>query len=440
MAADEASVEPNKHYRLDPRPRGRGSFSEVVRAVHRSEGTEVALKRAKAIPEARNRIKREIDAQKELAHPNIMPILDHDPGYRWYAMPLAEKTLYEAREELEEEDFASILSDLADALDVAHRQKLIHRDISPSNILGLPGGSSGRLRWVVADWGMVRVSPDLASRALTRPGQRMGTPGFDAPELDVDPSQATEAVDVYSLGRVAAWFLTGHDPRSGVRLLPDGELLHWRPFVRACTEQDLDQRVPNMPALRGLLKQVFDHRDDPVPERASRLLEGLLLGDDESLAGLISLAQSFREDATIFLDCLAQIPSTRVRSWASAEPDQAASLALAMATHLLRSPWEDRDISYAATPLTFTLTILRSLVEARHLGLAQDVVGPYCDADTHWAQGSQRSRTLEWLADLDETAAASIYPELARRPAALEYYSEPGWRPRSAALRSLLGS
>lgn len=276
MPTDESSVEPNERYRLDPRPRGRGSFSEVIRAVHRSEGTVVALKRAKATPEARSRIKREIDAQKELAHPNIMPILDHDPAYRWYTMPLAEKTLYEAREDLGEEDFASILSDLADALEVAHQQKLIHRDVSPSNILGLPGGSSGRLRWVVADWGMVRVSPDVASRALTRPGQRMGTPGFDAPELDVDPSRATEAVDVYSLGRVTAWFLTGQDPRSGVRLLPDGELIHWRPFVRACTEQDLDQRVPTMAALRQLLKQVFDHRDDPLPERASR--PGLLQG------------------------------------------------------------------------------------------------------------------------------------------------------------------
>jgi serine/threonine protein kinase len=440
MQPTESSVEPKERYRLDPKPRGRGSFAEVIRAVHKLEGTEVALKRAFALPEARARIKREIDAQKELAHPNIMPIWDHDPAYRWYTMPLANKTLREARNDFGEEDIASILLNLADALDVAHQQKLIHRDISPNNILGLPGASAGRLRWVVADWGMVRVSPDVASRVLTRTGQRMGTPGFDAPELDVNPSQATAAVDVYSLGRVAAWFLTRQDPRSGVPLLPDGEMLHWRPFVRACTQQDVTQRVSSMDVLRELLKEVFEHRDDPLPDRASRLLEGLLLGDDENLAGLISLAESFREDPAVFLDYLAQVPSGRMRVWTSGEPERAASLALSMAGHLLHSAWGDRDVQYVAAPLTFVLTILRSLVEMRNFGPAQDVVAVYFEADVQWDQVPQRTRTLEWLADLDDTAVGAIYPELARRPAAVEYYREPGWRPRSVSLRILLAS
>ncbi|MBQ1035366.1 serine/threonine-protein kinase [Micromonospora sp. C81] len=437
MQPTESNAELKKLYRLDPKPRGNGGFAEVTGAVHKIDGSEVAIKRAKHFPEAQDRIKREIVAQKQLAHPHIMPILDHDPAFLWYAMPLAEGNLFESRDDLGEEDLASILLDLADALDLAHKQDLIHRDVSPSNILGLPGASGGRLRWVVADWGMVRVSPDLASRALTRTGQRMGTPGFDAPELDDDPSRATPAVDVYSLGRVAAWFLTRRDPRAGVQLLPDGEMLHWRPFVRACTEQDVNLRVPTMDGLRELLQLVFEHRDDPLPERAARLLGILLDGDEEGLTELVSLAESFREEPLIFLDYLAQIPSGKARAWTTREPDRAASLARSMAGHLLRSPWGDRDVQYAATPLTFVLTVLRALVEMRSFGPAQDVAGVYFEADVKWDQASQRTRTLEWLADLNDSVVGAVHPELARRPAAVDYYREPGWHPRSVALRNL---
>lgn len=440
MQLTESNAALKRLYRLDAKPRGRGGFAEVTRAVHKVEGTEVAIKRANHLDQARDRIKREIVAQKQLAHPNIMPIWDHDPTFLWYAMPLAKGNLYEERDKLGEEDLASILLDLADALTLAHKKDLIHRDVSPSNILGLPGASGGRLRWVVADWGMVRVSPELASRALTRTGQRMGTPGFDAPELDDDPSRATTAVDVYSLGRVAAWFLTRREPRAGVQLLPDGEMLHWRPFVRACTEQDVNLRVQTMEGLSELLQGVFVHRDDPLPDRAGRLLDGLLVGDEESLTELMSLGESFREEPVIFLDYLAQIPSGKTRAWTTREPERAASLARSMAGHLIRSPWGDRDVQYVTTPLTFVLTVLRALVDMRSFGLAQDVAGVYFEADVQWDQPSQRTRTLEWLADLSDSVVGAVHPELARRPAAVDYYREPGWHPRSVALRGLLAS
>ncbi|MCX4469101.1 protein kinase [Micromonospora sp. NBC_01655] len=440
MQPIESTAELKRLYRLDAKPRGSGGFADVTRAVHKIEGTEVAIKRAKHFPEAGDRIKREILAQSKLAHPHIMPIWDHDPAFFWYAMPLADGNLFEARNQLGEEDLASILLDLADALALAHKHDLIHRDVSPSNILGLPGATAGRLRWVVADWGMVRVSPESVSRVLTRTGQRMGTPGYDAPELDDDPSRATAAVDVYSLGRVAAWFLTRRDPRAGVELLPDGEWLHWRPFVRACTEQNVHMRIPDMDGLRELLQGVFEHRDDPPSERAARLLEALLSGDEESLTELISLAESYREDTVVFLDYLAQVPSGKTKAWTGRNPDRAASIARSMAAHLLRSSWGDRDVQYAATPLTFVLTILRGLVEMHSFGLAQDVAGVYFEADVKWDQVSQRTRTLEWLADLSDTAVGAVHPELARRPAVVEYYRELGWHPRSVALRNLLAS
>jgi len=437
---DDASVQPTARYRLSPRPLGVGSYAEVFQAESRSDGTLVALKRALVGQSARDRIKREIQAQKQLAHPNIMPIWDHDPGFRWYTMPVALGTLDERRDSLGEEDLASVLLNLADALDIAHQQELIHRDISPHNILALSGSSSGNLRWVVADWGMVRQPPAAASRALTRTGQRMGTPGFDAPELDVDPRLATPAVDVYSLGRVAAWFTTGQKPTSGVELLPDGDMLHWRMFVHACTQADVKRRVQSMSRLRDLLGEVFRDKDEPVLVRAARLTEALLLGDDENLPALVSLADAYPYEAVLFFDHLARVPSNRLAAWAATVPDRAAHLAVLMAQHLVHSSWEDRDPQYAGTPLGFVHTILRSLVSGRELGHAQDVAGEFFVADAFWKHPGQRARTMEWLADLQAPADRVMARVIAASPDTAAYYKETGWRLRSVVLSTLLGT
>lgn len=438
--AQDGSVEAKVRYRLAGRPLGRGSYAEVFRATAREGGQEVALKRALNGQQPRDRIKREIAAQRMLAHPNIMPIWDSDPGSKWYTMPLAAGTLSELKSNIDEEDFASILFNIAEALDVAHQVGLLHRDISPQNILALTGHSLGAFRWVVADWGMVRPSPDDMSRVLTRTGQRMGTPGFDAPELDVDPHTATASADVYSLGRVAAWFLTGESPRSGVPLLPDGDLLHWRPFVRACTQQDVAQRVASMTDLRELLQRVFVSRDEPLLQQLSRLTESLLAGDAESLEPLFSLAEINADNPDLYFDHLALIPSALVRSWTRSNPSRAARVGERMARHLSQSPWDDRDVEYAATPLGFILSILKTLLDERQLGEAQDLAGDYFAAEVVWSHAPQRIRTLDWLADLDDASATVVAAALGASPEARSYYTETTWRGRSVVLAALLNT
>ena len=76
---------------------GEGTYAEVFRAEHREHLNIVAFKRAKNSADAFARIKREIDAQKELAHPDMMPILDYDQTYRWLAMPVAKGSLADIR-------------------------------------------------------------------------------------------------------------------------------------------------------------------------------------------------------------------------------------------------------------------------------------------------------------------------------------------------------
>jgi serine/threonine protein kinase len=436
MGQASQSIRANERYRLGPKPLGLGSYATVFLATERSSGAVVALKRAKSDREATARIRREILAQKSLAHPNIMPIIDHDPGYTWYTMPVARGTLLRLRQELDEESLASILLNIADALEVAHEQGMIHRDIAPTNILALEGSRPGGYRWVVADWGMVNRPSGGTSGRLTRAGG-MGTAGFDAPELNDNPSAATAAVDVYSLGRVAAWFLTGKWPNSGHPLLPDGPALRWRVFVKAATEPRIADRLPNMAAVREEVNAVFTVHDEPASQRAAYLLDLVLQGDATKLDELITTALAHQDDVDAYLDSLARVPTAQIRTWTVDSPEQATEVACRMAQHLVTSPWGDRDREYVGTPLSFVQAVMQSLADSDKLGLAQDVASKFFAADVHWQYEPQHQRSIEWLSDLEGTAATMVAYVLATKPQLIEYYRS-GLTPRSPELAAIL--
>ncbi|MEV4062195.1 caspase, EACC1-associated type [Nonomuraea dietziae] len=430
------TVKPNAFYKLSRVPLGEGTFSQVFLAEHRTTGERVALKRARLNTNARSRIQREIAVQLMLApHPNIMPILDHDPGFRWYTMPAARGTLKQLREELNEDDLASIIADLSGALEAAHQHDLVHRDISPMNILALSHESGSGLQWVIADWGLVRRPYGTNSPRLTRTGAGAGTPGFDAPELMADAQNATAAADVYSLGRVAAWFLTRTLPISGQPLLPDGPSLHWRMFVKSCTENDLKNRLTNMPALRSALTTVFMLQEDPPAIRIERLLNDVIDGH-AGLKDLMTLAAAFTSDADLYFDLVARVPIGQLRRWAQTDPSSATKIAVQMAQHLRTSPWGSRDPESMTTPLMFVFAILQALAEAKELAHAMDVAISYFAADAAVDHPRQRDRTVLWLSSLQAPSDAVVAQALAGQASLVDYYRA-GASPLSFALRSI---
>lgn len=79
---------------MDPQPLGIGGQAEVFRARDKRTDEIVALKRVlNRYDETIARMKREIDVQTSISHPNVMPILDHSTSYVWYTMPLAAQVL-----------------------------------------------------------------------------------------------------------------------------------------------------------------------------------------------------------------------------------------------------------------------------------------------------------------------------------------------------------
>ena len=200
-------------YRLE-KVVGRGGMSCVYLAEHIRLGRKVALKvLASALSEDegyRERFVRESRRAAELDHPNIIPIYDagEDDGQLYIAMRYVEgadlKALIKRDGPLHLGHALFILEQVADALDVAHAQYLVHRDVKPSNILV----SEPSDRVYLTDFGVVKHT---ASRGLTKTGFFIGTVDYAPPE-QIEGLPLDSRTDVYALGCVLYECLTGRAP------------------------------------------------------------------------------------------------------------------------------------------------------------------------------------------------------------------------------------
>lgn len=230
-----------ERYKLPRKRLSYGGQAEVFEAQSRLTGKIVALKRIlDGHPDTIARMRREIEVQSTLNHPNVMPILDYDKDFRWYTMPLAERVLSDLEHPISNEIIAKMVIECAQGLAAAHDRGDVHRDVKPNNILLLQ--TDDEIRWVVSDWGLVRRH-GLTTIVRTSPGQSFGTSGFAAPELSDDAHAATEQADVYSLGRVVAWCATENPPRSNKISIPSGI---WSDFIKYATQDDVNYRAKNM--------------------------------------------------------------------------------------------------------------------------------------------------------------------------------------------------
>lgn len=240
-------------------PLGSGGFADVVQALNMVNMEVVALKKSRPAPDCVARTKREIELQRRLLHGNVMPILDWATDGSWFVMPVARGDLA-AVHELEPVKNAGLLrlvEDVGAALAAAHRRGFVHRDLSPGNILWL------RDRWVVADWGFVKLPPGQARTKLTRTG--VGTECFTPPEVYKDGNVATPACDIYSLGRVVGWLLLGAVLEPG-RPVPLDPASPWARFVMETTRDDPAERPQSIDAAVKFLEPVFDTLSESIPD------------------------------------------------------------------------------------------------------------------------------------------------------------------------------
>jgi hypothetical protein len=269
------------------RPLGQGGMGAVYLARERALERFVAIKVLRpdlaGATDVRERFRREARVAAQLSHPGILPL--HTFGEMsgiWYfvmgyvrGVSLAERLRVEGR--IASDEAHRILTELAEALECAHRNGVIHRDIKPANIL--LDEESGRA--MLADFGISKVQG--VGDTLTGTGVVIGTPRFMSPEQSLGEPTVDERSDLYSLGAVGYTMLAGREPFADV---PGDQLTYRRlshdpaplrsvapsvpeelaEVVMRCLARSPDARWPNARSLREALVRAGGDATSLLPE------------------------------------------------------------------------------------------------------------------------------------------------------------------------------
>jgi Tol biopolymer transport system component/tRNA A-37 threonylcarbamoyl transferase component Bud32 len=217
MTAERLRASLADRYRIE-RELGAGGMATVYLAEDLRHHRRVAIKVLKpelAAVLGADRFIQEITTTAQLQHPHILPLFDSGSadGFLYYVMPYVEgETLRDKlnREtQLGIEEAVKITTDVADALDYAHRHGVIHRDIKPENILLHDG------RPMVADFGIALALSAAAGGRMTETGMSLGTPHYMSPEQATADKDISARSDIYSLASVLYEMLTGEPPHMG---------------------------------------------------------------------------------------------------------------------------------------------------------------------------------------------------------------------------------
>lgn len=211
-------------YRLR-RQIGAGGMGEVYLAEHQLLKRPCALKLIRpecvADPRSLARFEREVCLTAGLSHPNTIEIYDYgrtEKGTYYYVMEylpgLSLSELVERHGPLPPGRVVYLLRQVCSALHEAHAAGLIHRDIKPSNIMVSSRGGANDVAKLL-DFGLVLPLPGTGAPHLSGEQQVLGTPLFMSPEQATTAGTLDARSDIYSLGAVAYFLLTGRPPFAG---------------------------------------------------------------------------------------------------------------------------------------------------------------------------------------------------------------------------------
>ncbi len=204
-------------YALD-RELGAGGMATVYLAQDLKHDRRVALKVLRpelAAVIGAERFLAEIKTTANLQHPHILPLFDSGvaESFLFYVMPYIDGISLRDRivrdQQLPVADAVRIATEVAGALDYAHRHGVIHRDIKPENIL-LHDGSA-----LVTDFGIALAAGKAGRTRMTETGMSLGTPQYMSPEQAMGERDLDARTDIYALGVVTYEMLAGEPPFAG---------------------------------------------------------------------------------------------------------------------------------------------------------------------------------------------------------------------------------
>jgi len=207
------------HYKL-LRKIGEGAMGAVYLAEDERDKRQVALKvlprSAAARPGFVERFQREADAAGRLRHPNIVHAFSSgdDQGWYFFVMEYCDGETQDKRLKRERvlppEEATAVILQIARALQYAHGQGVVHRDVKPSNIILAPDGTAK-----ILDLGLSKNVHEAEAAFRTQSGMTVGTPHYMAPEQARGDKDVDGRADVYSLGATFFHLVTGCAPYAG---------------------------------------------------------------------------------------------------------------------------------------------------------------------------------------------------------------------------------
>jgi serine/threonine protein kinase len=248
-------------YRVE-REVGQGGMATVYLARDLKHDRKVAIKVLRAEVAAvigAERFVREIQTIANLQHPHILGLIDSGEvsGTAYYVMPYVDGESLRDRLRREQQlpvtEAVRLATEVAAALDYAHRQGVIHRDIKPENIL-LHDGSA-----LVTDFGIALTLPTTGGNRMTETGLSLGTPQYMSPEQAMGERTITARSDVYALGCVLYEMLLGVPPFTGptaqaivakMMIGKPAPLRVWRDTVPETVERAILTALQKLPADR----------------------------------------------------------------------------------------------------------------------------------------------------------------------------------------------
>src|SRR6266516_1573585 len=265
---------------------GRGGMGVIYRARQQHSRRIVAVKRILAHDvnshETLVRFRREAEAVASLDHPNILPIheiSESEEGLPFFSMKYAEGgSLRTAAPALRAKprECVRLMAKVARAIAYAHGKGVLHRDLQPGNVLLDENGEP-----MVSDFGLAKWLNETSD--LTRTLETLGTPGYIAPEqAESRAADLTSVADIYSLGAILFYLLTGRPPFVGPNVLfvihqaaasPAPRLRSLAPsldrdletIVGRCLESDPSARYKSAEALADDLEHWLRH--EPIRAR-----------------------------------------------------------------------------------------------------------------------------------------------------------------------------
>jgi serine/threonine protein kinase len=302
---------------------GQGGMGHVFKAEHKMLGRTEAVKvlpKNRSTPDAIAAFQREIRAQAQLDHPNLVraTYADHEGDTYFFVTEYVPGTdlrkLVRRNGPLAPAIAATIISQAAEGLHYAHRKGLVHRDVKPGNVLVTPEG-----RTKVTDLGLAwGIMDDLAGAVPEKTRSLVGTADYMAPETITDPDKVRPVSDIYSLGCTLYYSVTGKVPFPGgntaekmQRHLSEAPLnpLHFNPdlpddfcdVIAAMMDKNPDNRTPTAAAVVDLLAPWCDpaataHLAEQYPPASGILQRGSVRPMTPSPAVLAETAEFVLDD------------------------------------------------------------------------------------------------------------------------------------------------